>query len=67
MFKKPHMTMAEQLYSIMTGETWVMDTDFVNCQIELQDTGLLVRTPDGRSFEIKLLQHQNGGNHHEET
>lgn len=52
MFGEKHMSFAEQLHELLTGETVWMDTDFMNCDVRLIDDTVLICTPDGHSFKI---------------
>ena len=53
MFEGNHMSIAEQLHSLLTGQTAWMDTDFADCEVWLRENTILIYTPDGRGFEIK--------------
>ena len=53
MFERNHMSIAEQLHSLLTGETVWMDTDFADCEVRLLENMILICTPDCRRFEIK--------------
>ena len=60
MFERPHMSLRDQLLLILTGESWVMDTDLADCEIcSFERVGLstsggsiLIRTPDGSEYRL---------------
>ena len=55
MFDENHMSIAEQLHLLLTGQTAWMDTDFADCELRLTENTILICTPDCRRFEIKAM------------
>ncbi len=58
MFEKPHMTIAEQLLLLLTGETVLHDTDFKDCDVYTLgfEDELHIDTPDGHRFLLTISQ-----------
>ncbi len=59
MFEKPHMTIAEQLRNLLTGETVLHDTDFKDCEVYtlgIFENELHIDTPDGHRFLLTISQ-----------
>ena len=59
MFEKPHMTIAEQLLILLTGEKVLHDTDFKDCDvytIGIFEDELHIDTPEGHRFLLTISQ-----------